>query len=514
MLQKDVVGMSQPRRPAARAASDGCVAFKHPLGPSLAVLLVLPTLLGCSEGALNDVNHMPVVRSVTYTPSLVLSDGAEVVLRAEAVDEDGDGLDYFWAASDGALDTPFGEAVTWTTPVFGGDYQITVSVSDGRTSASSSILIHVTPRQFAGDISVASDPTGAQIVLNGQNTNFITPHTFSLLPVGLYDVSLFVPDCSVAGFAGTNCLVFPATRTVLAGEDEVIQLSLQFIRRRFSSNSFSAGVVVSPPQMNLEGAAIIWSDNAIGEYRLVRNGVLEGPASAVSLNLIGYDGEIHYPNWRAFQRIYFQSSVADTGSSLYGTGTISGGTVTRVAISGDARQPAFSRSGGRLAYVKHVLEGSTFHTYLLEIPNFAAAPPWTPDTLASYTSSAGRVRLSTPRYSATDASIIYSVTTPDGQSDLHICELASTTLHQISTSGDRVWPVLSAGDRYVFWEDTNGRGIFGSRLDQTTWSLGAIADPVSLAGSHTPTYGSNGTVPYIVTFTQSGILVLEDFDDS
>jgi hypothetical protein len=484
------------------------------VGFVLLAALVLPSVFGCSEGALNDVNHMPVVRSVTYTPTLVLSGGAAVVLRAEAVDEDGDGLDYFWAAEDGALDTPFGEAVTWTTPVFGGDYQITVSVSDGRTSAASSIVVHVTPRQFAGDIRVVSDPTGAQIVLNGQNTNFITPHTFSQLPVGLYNVSLVVPDCSVQGFDVTNCLVFPSTRTVLAGEDESVTLNLRFVRRRFSSNSFAQGVAVSPPQMNLEGAAIIWSDNALGGYRLVRNGVLEGPASAVSLNLIGYDAEIHNPNWRAFQRIYFQSSAADTGSSLYGTGTISGGTVTRVAISGDARQPAFSRSGGRLAYVKHILEGSTYTTQLLEVPSFAAGPPYTPDTLATYTSTAGRVRLSTPRYSATDASIIYSVTMPGGESDIHICELASGTLHQVSSAGDRVWPVFSAGDRYVFWQDTNGRGVFGARLDQVLWTLSSVVDPVALPGSQTPTYGSNGTVPYIVTFTQSGILVLQDFDDT
>jgi len=484
-------------------------------GASLGVIAsVLLGSLGCSEGALNEVNHMPVVRSVTYTPALVLSDGAEVVLRAEAIDEDGDGLDYFWAAEDGALDTPFGEAVTWTTPVFGGDYRINVSVSDGRTSSSSSIIIHVTPRQFAGDLQVTSDPTGAQIVLNGQNTNFITPHTFAELPVGIYDVSLVVPDCSIPSFNGTNCLVFPSTRSVLAAEDEDLSLDFRFVRVRFSSNSFSTGTVVSPPQMNHDGGAIIWSDNAIGEYRLVRNGALEGPLAAQPLTLIGYDGEIHYPNWRAFSRIYFQSSVADTGSSIYATGTISGGSVTRVALSGDARQPAFSRSGGRLAFVKHVTNGSTFTTYLLEIPNFTQPPPWTPDTLATYTSNSGRVNLSTPRYSAGDASIIYSVTTPDGSSDLYMVEVVPGTVHTLSTAGDRRWPVLSAGDRYVFWEDTNGRGIFGARLDQTTWSLSERVDPVALPGSHTPTYGSSVATPFIVTFTQSGMVVLERFDDT
>jgi hypothetical protein len=108
----------------------------------LAVLALGVAPSGCREGVLENVNHAPVVQSIVATPTLVVT-GQEVVLRAEATDEDGDGLRYFWSAEAGAFDVVFGESVRWTAPSSPGDYEIQVNASDLTASTTATVRIRV-----------------------------------------------------------------------------------------------------------------------------------------------------------------------------------------------------------------------------------------------------------------------------------------------------------------------------------------------------------------------------------
>lgn len=65
------------------------------------------------------------------------------------------------------------------------DYTFDVSVEAGKVSVVSNISLTA-----LGSISVVSDPVGAQIFLNGENTNFITPKVISSLAAGSYQVTL------------------------------------------------------------------------------------------------------------------------------------------------------------------------------------------------------------------------------------------------------------------------------------------------------------------------------------
>ncbi|MCL6579765.1 MAG: PKD domain-containing protein, partial [Candidatus Bathyarchaeota archaeon] len=75
-------------------------------------------------------NQAPVIQSLEANPSGVIYGGIAVI-TCIASDPDGDVVRYSWSASEGTI-TGTGNKVTWVAPNRGGNYNITVLVSDGK----------------------------------------------------------------------------------------------------------------------------------------------------------------------------------------------------------------------------------------------------------------------------------------------------------------------------------------------------------------------------------------------
>lgn len=75
-------------------------------------------------------NQSPVISSLTANPSGILY-GGSTTLTCIASDPDGDIVRYSWSASEGSI-TGVGNKVTWIAPNKGGNFNITVILSDGK----------------------------------------------------------------------------------------------------------------------------------------------------------------------------------------------------------------------------------------------------------------------------------------------------------------------------------------------------------------------------------------------
>jgi len=75
-------------------------------------------------------NQDPEILSLVADPAVVSPQGKSTI-TCVASDPDGDVLTYLWKASDGSI-TGVGDAVTWVAPDRGGEFDITVTVSDGK----------------------------------------------------------------------------------------------------------------------------------------------------------------------------------------------------------------------------------------------------------------------------------------------------------------------------------------------------------------------------------------------
>ena len=75
-------------------------------------------------------NQPPLISSLTGDPSGVLY-GGTATITCIASDPDGDVVSYSWSASEGTI-SGVGEKITWKAPNKGGDFNITVLVSDGK----------------------------------------------------------------------------------------------------------------------------------------------------------------------------------------------------------------------------------------------------------------------------------------------------------------------------------------------------------------------------------------------
>lgn len=75
-------------------------------------------------------NQNPQISSLVANPSGILY-GGSTTITCIASDPDGDVVTYSWSPSGGSV-TGVGEKVTWIAPNKGGDYGITVIVSDGK----------------------------------------------------------------------------------------------------------------------------------------------------------------------------------------------------------------------------------------------------------------------------------------------------------------------------------------------------------------------------------------------
>ncbi len=75
-------------------------------------------------------NQSPAISELVANPSGILY-GGSTTLTCMATDPDGDVVRYSWSASEGSI-TGVGNKVTWIAPNKGGNYNVTVVVSDGK----------------------------------------------------------------------------------------------------------------------------------------------------------------------------------------------------------------------------------------------------------------------------------------------------------------------------------------------------------------------------------------------
>jgi len=103
-------------------------------------------------------NKPPVISSMT-TDRANLSYGGMTTVTVVASDPDGDALRYSWSASEGSVSGQ-GNRVTWSAPNKGGDYAITVLVSDGKSESRQSVVVRVMSTTNSTTISLIRQESG------------------------------------------------------------------------------------------------------------------------------------------------------------------------------------------------------------------------------------------------------------------------------------------------------------------------------------------------------------------
>ncbi|MGB2798565.1 MAG: DNRLRE domain-containing protein [Dehalococcoidia bacterium] len=145
---------------------------------AIAVIVVLFVMCG---------GKAPVISSVTADPATV-GVNRDSTITCIATDADGDTLTYAWSADDGTI-VGTGNVVTWTAPAAAGEYTISVTVDDG-TGRTADGSVVVTAVITTGTIEVNSDPTGATVYLDGEDTGNITPYVIADVEEGEYTIKL------------------------------------------------------------------------------------------------------------------------------------------------------------------------------------------------------------------------------------------------------------------------------------------------------------------------------------
>ena len=129
----------------------------------------------------------PAITSITADPATV-GVNRDSTITCIATDADGDTLTYAWSADDGTI-VGAGNVATWTAPAAAGEYTISVTVDDG-TGRSTEDSVLVSAIITTGTIEVDSDPTGAMVYLDGEDTGNITPYVIADVEQGDYTIKL------------------------------------------------------------------------------------------------------------------------------------------------------------------------------------------------------------------------------------------------------------------------------------------------------------------------------------
>lgn len=104
-------------------------------------------------------NQAPVIQSLEANPSGVIY-GGSAVITCIASDPDGDVVRYSWSASEGSI-TGTGNKVTWIAPNRGGQYNITVIVSDGKGGETKgNVMVTVSAAVKTVTIPLVAEETG------------------------------------------------------------------------------------------------------------------------------------------------------------------------------------------------------------------------------------------------------------------------------------------------------------------------------------------------------------------
>jgi hypothetical protein len=143
-------------------------------------------VMGCSEDdGTSSKNQPPRLVWFDVDPASVIL-GGTASARAGVSDPDGDPLRYRWESTGGSFQDSTLSSTTWTAPDSAGTFTLTFYADDGIHTISTSGEVTV----GNATLTVLSDPPGAGIELNSAFTGFVTPHTFTPLAPGTYDLRI------------------------------------------------------------------------------------------------------------------------------------------------------------------------------------------------------------------------------------------------------------------------------------------------------------------------------------
>ena len=104
-------------------------------------------------------NQPPLISSLVAEPSSILY-GSSTMITCIATDPDGDVVRYSWSASEGNV-TGVGEKVTWVSPNKGGEFNVTVIVSDGKGGETTgNVMVTVSAATRTVTINPVAEETG------------------------------------------------------------------------------------------------------------------------------------------------------------------------------------------------------------------------------------------------------------------------------------------------------------------------------------------------------------------
>jgi hypothetical protein len=138
-----------------------------------ALLLAGILLFSVSCNKDEDENAAPIITSVTVNPAIVNA-GATTTVTVAASDPDGDALTYTYLPTGGAI-SGSGASVTWTAPSQGGAYSVSVTVSDGKLTATQTGSLTVNQASLNGTVTgTAGLPAGSSGDLSNSKVSLYT----------------------------------------------------------------------------------------------------------------------------------------------------------------------------------------------------------------------------------------------------------------------------------------------------------------------------------------------------
>ena len=117
-------------------------------------------------------NQPPQISSLVANPSGILY-GGSTTITCIATDPDGDAVRYSWSSSEGTI-TGVGNKVTWITPNKGGNFSITVLVSDGKGGETrGNVIVTVSTTEKTVTLNPIAEETGT-VSSEGDRDNSMT----------------------------------------------------------------------------------------------------------------------------------------------------------------------------------------------------------------------------------------------------------------------------------------------------------------------------------------------------
>ena len=237
-------------------------------------------------------NNPPEIAQIIL-PSTNMEVDKPYDIKVVATDADGDSLTYVWSVSDGIIDDPASNPMTWTTPGSDGIYEVNITVDDGRGGTDTdteSVTIYPLPPPII-HVELPIDHKGwlAEIsICNGANCFIGVGDTVNNNPIRSY-ISF-----NIEGLAGT--IVTNATLTlndysfrndasfVVAiwvdvvdwGDDELLELNdydlIGSLLREHEINTSGGNISISTGKLKYKLQEAIDNDRSDFQIRLIHKG--------------------------------------------------------------------------------------------------------------------------------------------------------------------------------------------------------------------------------------------------